>query len=154
MRIREIQAADRAEWLRLLMDLYAGSEQLDHVPSIDAFFAGVSSQRLLPSVVFVCERSGSGLCGFLELSVRNYAEECTGATPYVESWYVDPDLRRAGIGRQLIDTAERWALGKGYTELASDAELSNTLSHDAHKAVGFSEVERIVVFRKELGSSA
>ena len=35
--------------------------------------------------------------------------------------------------------------------LASDAELSNTLSQAVHLAVGFSEVERIVVFRKTLG---
>jgi len=152
MRIREVQAGDRAEWLRLLMALHPDSNEVDHSPDVDAFLSRANSQMLLPSVVFVSERPGAGLSGLLELSVRNYAEGCSGATPYVESWYVDPDVRRQGIGRRLIAAAERWAVANGYRELASDAELSNTLSHSAHQAVGFSEVERIVVFRKQLSA--
>jgi aminoglycoside 6'-N-acetyltransferase I len=153
MRIREIQTQDRAEWLRLLLGFYAESSESDHAPSVDAFLAGSSSQSLLPSAVFVAERTGSGLCGFLELSVRNYAEGCRGATPYVESWYVDPDVRGTGIGRQLVGAAEGWAQAHGFSELASDAELSNTLSQEVHLAVGFSEVERIAVFRKKLSAA-
>lgn len=150
MRIREIQRQDRAEWLRLLLGLYAGSSEADHAPSVDAFLDGSASRSLLPSAVFVAERADSGLCGFLELSVRNYAEGCAGATPYVESWYVDSDVRGAGIGRRLVRAAEVWAQQNGFSELASDAEASNTLSQQVHLAVGFSEVERIVVFRKDL----
>ena len=150
MRIREIQLQDRAEWLRLLSNLYAGSAETDHAPSVDAFLDGSGSRSLLPSAVFVAERADSGLCGFLELSVRNYAEGCTGPTPYIESWYVDPDVRGAGIGRRLVRAAEAWAQANGFSELASDAEASNTLSQKIHLAVGFSEVEHIVVFRKSL----
>ena len=150
MRIREIQTPDRAEWLRLLQDFYAGSVESDHAPSVDAYLAGSGGRSLLPSAVFVAERAGTGLCGFLELSVRNYAEGCLGATPYIESWYVDPDVRGSGIGRQLVGAAEGWAQAHGFSELASDAELGNTLSQAIHLAVGFSEVERIAVFRKKL----
>ncbi len=150
MRIREIQAQDRVEWLRLLLELYAGSQDSDHIPIVDAYLNESTSEWLLPSAVFVCERSGSALCGFLELSVRNYAEGCVGVTPYVESWYVEPSARGTGIGRQLIEAAERWALAEGFDELASDAELSNTQSHSAHKAVGFVEEERVVHYRKKI----
>jgi hypothetical protein len=41
-------------------------------------------------------------------------------------------------------------LSNGYSELASDALLENELSHAAHRAVGFDEVERTVHFRKSL----
>ena len=150
MRIREIQTQDRAEWLRLLLELYAGSDESDHIPIVDAFLNGSSSDWLLPSAVFVCEHESTGLCGFLELSVRNYAEGCIGATPYVESWYVEAAARETGIGRKLIEAAEQWALANDYNELASDAELGNTLSQSAHKAVGFVEEERVVHFRKQL----
>ena len=150
MRIREIQPKDRAEWLRLLLELYAGSVDSDHIPVVDAFLNGDSSNWLLPSAVFVCEHRSTELCGFLELSVRNYAEGCVGATPYVESWYVEVATRAKGIGRQLIEAAEQWALANGFEALASDAELGNTDSQSAHKAVGFIEEERVVHFRKRL----
>ena len=154
MRIREIQAEDRDEWLRLLLDLYAGSTEKDHSQIVDAYLAGASTNHLIPDIVLVAERSGSALGGFLELSVRNYAEGCVGATPYIESWYVDPDIRRSGIGRKLVEAAELWALSQGYRELASDAELSNAASHSAHEAVGFTEVERVVHYRKRIHAAS
>ena len=137
----------------MLLALYARSAESDHVPSIDEFFVGETRGRLLPAAVFVCERPNGDLAGFLELSVRNYAEGCAGDVPYVESWYVDPDVRGLGIGKRLIEAAETWAHAAGYEELASDATLDNVASHRAHGAVGFKEVERTVHFRKKVGAS-
>ncbi|HEX2189449.1 MAG TPA: GNAT family N-acetyltransferase [Longimicrobiaceae bacterium] len=150
MRIRTVQPSDRAEWLRLLVGLYPPHAESEHVPSVDAFLAGAPSPELLPSAVLVCERPGGGLAGFLELSVRSYAEGCTGPTPYVESWYVDPDVRGRGIGAALMAAAEQWGRDRGYAELASDTELENRGSQRAHRALGFEEVERAVHFRKAL----
>lgn len=150
MHIRPIRPDDRAEWLRLLLGLYPGQPESDHVPGMDAFLAGEPLPELLPSEVFVCERSGGGLAGFLELSVRRYAEGCDGPAPYVESWYVDPDARGTGVGRRLMAAAETWARSRGHAELASDALLENVASHRAHAALGFVEVERAVHFRKVL----
>jgi aminoglycoside 6'-N-acetyltransferase I len=148
--IRAARQNDRAEWLRLLQGLHPELEESDHLPSIDAYLSGSSINELLPAAVFVAEREGGGLGGFIELSVRNYAEGCVGDTPYVESWYVDEDLRGAGVGRALMQAAERWAMEHGSAVLASDAVLDNDLSHAAHQALGFEVVERIVVFRKRL----
>jgi aminoglycoside 6'-N-acetyltransferase I len=150
MKIRPIQGTDRAEWLRLLLGLHPELVEADHVPSIDAYLSNGSIGELIPSAVFVAERQDRRLGGFLELSVRNYAEGCIGDTPYVESWYVDADLRGTGIGRALMEAAERWARDHGFTEPASDALLDNSLSHAAHRALGFEVIERIVVFRKSL----
>jgi len=41
-------------------------------------------------------------------------------------------------------------LPRGYAELGSDARADNRLSHLAHAALGFDEVETLVVFRKAL----
>jgi aminoglycoside 6'-N-acetyltransferase I len=98
----------------------------------------------------VAARPGGGLAGFLELSVRSYAEGCTGPVPYVEGWHVDADVRRQGVGRALVARAEAWARERGYTEIASDTEVERAHSIRAHRALGFEEVERIVVFRKAL----
>lgn len=101
--------------------------------------------------VFVALRDDVGLCGYLEVGERNYAEGCESSpVPYVESWWVDREYRRRGVGRALMDAAESWARGRGHVEIASDATLDNRRSHKAHRALGYDEVERIVVFRKPL----
>ena len=41
-------------------------------------------------------------------------------------------------------------MAQGYSEMASDALLENTISERAHAAVGFEEVERAIRFRKTL----
>lgn len=150
MTIRPIAPTDRAEWLRLLLGLHPELAEADHVPTIDAYLSSGSIGELNPLAAFVAERDDGRLGGLLELSVRNYAEGCSGDTPYVESWYVDEDLRGTGVGRALMEAAERWARDRGFDELASDALLENQLSHAAHQALGFEVVERIVVFRKPL----
>jgi aminoglycoside 6'-N-acetyltransferase I len=43
-----------------------------------------------------------------------------------------------------------WAKAKGFTEIASDTWLENESSIMAHKALGYTEVERIVCFVKPL----
>ena len=59
-------------------------------------------------------------------------------------------MRGRGIGAALLEEAERWAAERGCTELASDATLDNVASQRAHAALGFTETERVVAFRKRL----
>jgi aminoglycoside 6'-N-acetyltransferase I len=100
--------------------------------------------------VLVAERpDGAGLAGFAEVGARPFADGCdTRPVAYLEGWYVDPDVRRQGIGAALIRAAEVWARERGYREFASDALLENTGSQRAHEALGFIEVERAVRYRK------
>ncbi len=151
MHIRPVTLADRAEWLRLLLALHEDSTAEEHIPSVDAYLAGASIGELLPTIVLVAARPAGGLGGLLELSVREYAEGCTGRTPYVESWVVDADLQGRGVGRALMAAAEGWARARGFTVIASDALASNRVSRAAHGALGFTEVVEIVVFQKPLG---
>ena len=102
--------------------------------------------------VFVHERGGDKLGGFIELSVRHRVDgTMSPRVGYVEGWFVDPDLRGQGIGRALITRGEAWAKQMDFTELASDAELENENSIRAHGALGFRETFRLVHFVKSLG---
>jgi aminoglycoside 6'-N-acetyltransferase I len=103
------------------------------------------------NAVFVARLRHGELVGFVEAALRDWAEGC-GSRPvgYVEGWYVTPEHRRRGVGRRLVEAAEQWARSRGCTEMGSDAELSNTLSHRAHAALGYAEVERVVAFAKRL----
>ena len=123
------------------------SSREDHIAEIDAFFQRASHDIL----VLVGVRSVGPLGGFVEVSVRSHAEGCRpGAVAYLEGWWVDPDLRREGVGRSLVAAAEDWARMRGLTEMASDTELPNLASQAAHRSLGFREAGRIVCFRKEL----
>lgn len=138
--------ADRDVWLRMRTAFWPGS-RADHEREIDAFLEGTARE---PLAVLVAERHGR-LVGFAELSIRAYAEGCvTDRVAYLEGWWVAPDRRRHGVGRELVEAAERWAIEQGCTELASDAELANVVSQKAHRALGFEDAGTIVCFRKRL----
>jgi aminoglycoside 6'-N-acetyltransferase I len=108
-------------------------------------------QQAETHAIFVFEREGAALGAFLELSIRDRVDGSHSArVAYVEGWYVDPDLRGCGIGRQLMARAEQWASACGLTELASDAELENEQSIRAHQSLGFRETFRLVHFLKPL----
>ncbi len=105
------------------------------------------------AAVFVAAQPDGELTGFIETSIRPWAEGCsTAPVGYIEGWFVLEAHRRSGIGRRLVEAAEAWAISKGCTEMGSDAELWNDLSHDAHLALGYTEATRLVCFSKRLTS--
>lgn len=143
--IRPARPEDLEEWLRMRLALWPGHPEAEFRAEMQAML----QNPLTP--VFVAVRADGRLGGFLEGSLRNYAEGCdTSPVAYVEGWYVDSDLRQQGVGRRLMAAMEAWAVENGLRELASDAELDNTVSQQAHRALGFEESDRIVTFRKAL----
>jgi aminoglycoside 6'-N-acetyltransferase I len=147
--VRPLDDADDSEWLRLRRALWPNDTVEGHRAEMGSYFAAPR-----PTAVFVAPRATGGLRGFVEVGIRDYAEGCEGNwIGYVEGWYVDPDARRQGVGRALVAAAEAWAVAQGCREMASDAELANLLSQEAHGRLGYAEVVRSVHFRKELPGS-
>jgi putative acetyltransferase len=152
--VRLVRPGDQAEWLRMRALLWPDCPANQQAEEIRAFFGTDSpgwSEPFLSVAAFVAVRPSGGLCGFLEASIRPYAEDCaTWPVGYVEGWFVDADLRRQGVGRRLLGAAERWAAAQGCQEMASDAQMENEVSLAAHKALGFEESSRAVHLRKRL----
>ncbi len=127
MPLRPVQPTDHAEWLRMRLNLWGGAAE-DHTHDLDAYFA--TPQR---GITFVVERTGGGLCGCIEVSLRDYAEGCqTSPVAYIEGWYVDEESRRRTLGTRLVQAAEAWARRHGLKEMASDTQIDNTVSIQAH----------------------
>ncbi len=69
---------------------------------------------------------------------------------FLEGIYVEQAFRKRGVAALMVEEVTRWAISQGVSELASDADISNTDSHRMHAALGFEETERVVYFRKML----
>jgi len=105
--------------------------------------------------VFVFDRGGGRLGGFISVSARPWAEGSdVQPVAHVEAWFVDRKLRRQGIGTRLMQAAEHWARMNGFAEICSDAELSNVTSLSAHARLGFEPTLRLQYFRKSLDQAA
>jgi aminoglycoside 6'-N-acetyltransferase I len=146
MDIRNVRPDERDAWLHLRELLWPnypkGDLQREQGEILD------EPDR---NAVFVAVLPNRELIGFVEASLRDWAEGCeTHPVGYIEGWYVQPTHRHFGVGRRLIEAAEGWARSKGCSEMGSDTELWNDVSQLAHQALGYSEATRLVCFAKKL----
>ncbi len=145
---RQVVNDDGPDWANLRQALWPDAVPGEHEEVIARYFSGTLKE---PIMVLLAKDSDGRSVGFVELSLRAYAEGCdSDNVGYVEGWYVGREVRGRGVGRALIEAAEDWARQEGCTELASDAQLDDAASAAAHKAVGFADVGRIRCFRKVL----
>jgi aminoglycoside 6'-N-acetyltransferase I len=144
--IRRLQERDIADWRRLRSSLWPQAAP-DQIAQEMADL--LAHPETMP--VFVAEQPRGSLCGLVEVTLRETAVGCTTSpVGYLEAWYVDPEWRRRGIGRQLVAAAEAWARTQGCTEMASDTSQEYPLSPTAHTRLGYQEVGCDLSFRKAL----
>lgn len=128
------------------------SEIWDEASDIERHMSNVHRILISERETVFLGRIGEEYIGFIYLSMRlDYVEGATiSPVAYVEGIYVRSAFQKKGLGRQFMEWAEQWAISKGFTELGSDTDLSNTNSIAFHKQMGFKEADRIVCFVKRL----
>jgi aminoglycoside 6'-N-acetyltransferase I len=140
-----MRASDRAAWATMRAALWPEETAPVHAREIEQILGGGDTWG------FIAETADGAPAGFAEVSIRKFANGCeTQPVPFLEGIWVEPPLRRQGIGRLLLDQVEAFAAARGFREIGSDALIDNTASHAAHRGWGFSETERVVYFRKAL----
>ncbi len=143
MDIRQIRPTDESEWVRLRLALWPDGDPDEFREELPAFVEGGDRR----SFALVAERPNGQLGGLMELTLRAQAEGCLSSpVAYIESWYVDEDLRRQGVSRALLAEAQEWARHRGCAELASSCVNGNETAVEVHEALGFEEVDRLVHF--------
>lgn len=144
--IRRARCPDFPPWLAMRRALWPRCPLRDHKKEMAEILGDARNQP-----AWVAESDNGKLAGFLEASVRNYADgagrENVG---YLEGWYVRPTFRKKGVGKALVRAAEEWARGRGYKHMGSDTWIGNRNSHRAHLAMGYREVGRDVHYVKRL----
>jgi aminoglycoside 6'-N-acetyltransferase I len=102
--------------------------------------------------IFLARDEAGALIGFAEMTLRrdpvNGCRHCPVA--FLEGIYVLPEHRRQGIARALVEAAADWGYARGAREFASDTPLGNELGKAFHAALGFSETERVIYYRRAL----
>lgn len=90
--------------------------------------------------------------GFAQCSLRYDYVEGTKTTPvgYLEGIFVKEKYRNKGYAKELLAACEKWAKDKGCKEFASDCEINNIKSFSFHRAMNFTEANRIICFTKRL----
>jgi aminoglycoside 6'-N-acetyltransferase I len=145
MLIRLATAADLEGWSALRAQLWPAENAAEH-----AVFAA-QWLREPDAATLLAFDTDTRMVGFVEVALRPYAEGCeTSPIGYLEGWYVIPGQRRHGVGRALVRAAEDWVRARGCSEMASDTEIENTGSQEAHERLGYERVETVVIFRRSL----
>lgn len=143
--VRLATSADVEAWSALRTQLWPQLDAHEHAVEAVQWIADPTTDCLLAVA------PDGHLLGFVEVGLRDYAEGCeTSPVGYVEGWFVAPHARRRGVGRALMRAAEDWARAKGCAEIASDTEVHNVESQEAHERLGYERVETIVVYRRSL----
>lgn len=90
--------------------------------------------------------------GFAQCQLRYDYVEGTRTAPvgYLEGIFIREGYRNKGYAKELLSACEAWAKQNGCQEFASDCEIDNTDSFHFHKAMNFTEANRIICFTKAL----
>jgi predicted N-acetyltransferase YhbS len=144
MTIREGHPSDSADIARLTVELgYAGDAN-----TIEERLRRIALQR--DQVVFVAvleEKTVAWLQARASVSLESgYRVEIAGLI-------VAGGCRRRGIGRALMQQAERWALEIGSEVVVVRSNIKRVESHDFYAALGFSAAKTQAVYRKHLNAN-
>jgi aminoglycoside 6'-N-acetyltransferase I len=147
MKIAPASADDADEWAGMRAALWPGMSVEGHRSELaEVYFRNPNR------VAFLARGDDGDSVGFAEVSLRHdFVNGCaTSPVLFLEGIFVRPDFRGKGVAKALCEVAADWGRAAGCTEFASDAYLDDVRSQVFHRAVGFTETERVVYFRKRV----
>ncbi len=101
--------------------------------------------------IFMAKDSGNNM-GFSVISIRTDYVEGADRSPtgYLEAIYVEPEYRKDGVGKRLVELGEEWCKENGCSQIGSDTWISHEKARAFHRKLGFWEEDELVHFLKNL----
>ena len=134
---------------RILAEMAVQMWDDNTVDDLEAEFTDLLNSN---NTVFFIKYADNMPVGFSQCSLRTDYVEGTESSPvgYLEGIFVKEEYRCKGYAKELLFHCEKWAKSCGCVEFASDCELNNVLSLKFHIAMGFTEANRIICFKKNI----
>lgn len=145
MTIRRAVLADAAEIARL-------SGELGYPLTTDEMALRLSALLASHDQHVAVVASGNRLLGWMHVEHRVSLEG--GDRAELMGLVVDSTARRRGIGRELVDAAEQWALARGLDSLTVRSNVARELSHPFYESLGYERAKTQHVYRKPLRAAA
>jgi GNAT superfamily N-acetyltransferase len=97
--------------------------------------------------VFVAELGGK-VVGWAHVVGEQFLE----SPPFAElaGLIVDRDIRRLGVGRQLVQACAQWARDQGYRQIRVRCNVVREDAHQFYQKVGFAKLKSQIVFGMDL----
>ena len=141
MTIRDAVLSDSADIARLTTQLgYA-----THAEAIAGRLARIAGQREQLVLVAVLEEK---IAGWLQVHLSEVLE--SGFRAEIVGLVVGEGFRRQGVGRGLVERAERWATEMGAETVVVRSNTKRVESHSFYPALGFQASKTQAVYRKRL----
>jgi len=141
VRIRPAVATDAAEIARLATLLgYPASteeiaERLKHLLASASYFIAVAD-------------TSSGLAGWVAAERRVLLE--SGERAELVGLIVEPDERRSGIGKTLVQAAEEWAVAQHLDVISVRSNVARAESHPFYESLGYTRRKTQHAYAKQL----
>jgi GNAT superfamily N-acetyltransferase len=98
--------------------------------------------------VYVAEQSDGHVVGWVHVYIGQLV--VTDPQAEIGGLVVDEGYRRRGVGRLLMEQAERWAREKGCWAVHLRSNIVRRDAHVFYERIGYSNVKKSRVFRKVL----
>lgn len=141
--IRRAQIGDTAEMTRL-------SAQLGYPLSPGEMKRRLANLLANERHFVAIATRGELVLGWMHVEHRSTLEG--GERAELMGLVVEASTRRQGLGRELVDAAERWAASRGLPPLTVRSNAARELSHPFYEALGYSREKTQHVYRKALKS--
>lgn len=145
MRLSPITRSNFPLWSKFRREIY---------PQISTEFDLKEIENIYTSKSWYCwfiERDDGAIIGLVELSLRNIVDGCLGSpVPYLEGLYLIPTEQGKGQGAAIVEKIIGWCRKRGYSELATDTELTNIRAQKFYEKSGFEQVDKVVEYRIDI----
>ncbi len=141
MNTREAESTDLNGWANLRHALWP------HHNLSDLSDEARSILKSPDEVCFLLIHPSQGAVGFVEAAIYRPPN---GPYCHIEGWYVTPEFRGCGHGKELIKQIEQWSLHRAINLLTSDTDAEYPLSPGAHERAGFKKIHEMIIFAKQL----
>lgn len=98
--------------------------------------------------VFVAEQPDGSVRGWIHVAVRELLEYAPLGE--ILGLVVDGAARRGGVGRALVEAAERWVRDQGLGDIMVRSNAARAESHPFYERLGYARIKSQHVYRKPL----